>query len=575
MQGHILCQFIMGLVLISLYKINTNMKKFNINKIFFALLLLSLSACKKLDLTPTDAFTDGTYWTTTEKANTVLNRAYQQISNSGYFFSQEALSDNAYNGRDDNNGAASIAAGTYDPSLGRFKQEWSDHYSGIKTCNIFLENVDRVTSMDANLKTRMKAEARLIRAWHYFLLETWWGDVPLVEKDLTIEEAKVIKRAPKADVVAFILKELDEAAAALPLNTSLSTTDRGRVTKGTAVALKARVLLNDNRWADVITECEKLIGKTDYGTYALFNSYDGLFLPQNEYNSEVMFDLEYLPPSVGSRSYSDFRDMAPISVGGRLNAIAPTQELVDSYLMANGKKPGETGSNYDENNPYVNRDPRLTYTVVYHLYQWKDRDNSIKTIYTKPGSDPGPSQNPSKPAADEYAPGATTSPTAYYTRKYFDPTSNVADFGSGLNLILIRYADVLLMYAEAKMELSQLDASVWDKTIKPIRARAGFTDAAALNFPAGASNLREIVRNERRSEFAMEGLRIFDIRRWKIAEDVLSGWAHGAKFGPASVDDGYIRANLRTFDASKNYLWPIPRDERAINPNLTQNPGWN
>jgi hypothetical protein len=546
------------------------MKKNIISKIGFAvMLLLSVSACKKLDLSPTDAFTNETYWTTTEKANTVLNRAYQQISNSGIFFSQEALSDNAYNGRGDNNGAASIAAGTYDQSLGRFKSEWSDHYAGIKTCNIFLENVDKVTSMDANLKARMKAEARFLRAWHYFLLETWWGDVPLVQKDLTIDEAKVIARTPKADIVAFILKELDEAAAALPTNTSLAEPDRGRVTKGTAIALKARVLLYDSRWAEVVTECEKLIGNTANGNYALFNSYEGLFLPQNEYNSEVMFDLEYLPPSVGSRSYSDFRDMAPISVGGRLNAIAPTQELVDSYLMANGKKINEAGSGYDENNPYVGRDPRLSNTVVYHLYQWKNRDNSLKTIYTKPGTDPDPSH------FDEYSPGATSSPTGYYTRKYFDPTSNVADFGSGLNLILIRYADVLLMYAEAKNELNQMDAGIWDKTIKPIRARAGFTDAAALNFPAGnQAALRTLIRDERRVELAMEGLRIFDIRRWKTAETVLSGWAHGAKFGAPGVDNGYIRANLRTFDAGKNYLWPVPRDERAINPNLSQNPGW-
>jgi hypothetical protein len=547
------------------------MKKFKFNRIVFPLMLITIvSACKKLDLAPENRFTDANYWTTADKANSVLNTAYGQISNSGYFFSNEALSDNAYNGRGDNNGAASIAAGTYDASLGRFKGEWSDHYRGIKTCNIFLENVDKVTAMDANLKARMKAEARFIRAWHYFLLETWWGDVPLIQKDLTIDEAKTIARTPKAQVVDFILKELDDAAAALPLNNSYTDADRGRIAKGAAIALKARVLLYDNRWADVVTECEKLIGKTDNGTYALFPSYEGLFLPQNEYNSEVMFDLEYLPPSAGSRSYSDLRDMVPISVGGRLNAIAPTQELVDSYLMANGKKPGEAGSGYDENNPYVNRDPRLTNTVVYHLYQWKKRDNTIQTIYTKPGSDPN-----QKDRFDEYAPGSTSSPTGYYTRKYYDPTSTVADFGSGLNLILIRYADVLLMYAEAKNELNQLDASVWDKTIKPIRARAGFTDAAALNFPAvSQAALRDIVRNERRTEFAMEGLRIFDIRRWKIAENVLNGWAHGAKFGPPAIDNGYIRANLRTFNPGKNYLWPVPRDERAVDPNLSQNPGW-
>ncbi|PAW94467.1 RagB/SusD family nutrient uptake outer membrane protein [Mucilaginibacter sp. MD40] len=546
------------------------MKKNIIYKIsFLVLLTAATTGCKKLDLAPENKFTDANYWTTTDKASVVLNTAYEQISNSGYFFTNEAMSDNAYNGRGDNNGVASLAAGTYDASLGRLKGEWGDHYRGIKTCNIFLENVDKVTAMDATLKARMKAEARFIRAWHYYMLETWWGDVPLIDKDLTIEESKTIARTPKAQVVDFILKELDLAAADLPVNTALAAADRGRVTKGAAIGLKARVLLYENRWAEVVTECEKLMNSNANGTYALFNSYEGLFLPQNEYNSEVMFDLEYLPPSVGTRYYTDFRDMAPLSVNGRLNAIAPTQELVDSYLMLNGKRISDAGSGYNENNPYVGRDPRLTYTVVYNGYQWKKADNTVKTIYTKPGSDPDPSH------PDEYSPGSIASPTGYYTRKYYDPTSTPADFGSGLNLILIRYADVLLMYAEAKTELGQMNSTVWDQTVRAIRARAGFTDAAALTFPAVSQDeMRQIVRDERRVEFAMEGLRIFDIRRWKIAEVVLNGWAHGAKFGPAGVDNGYIRANQRTFDANKAYLWPIPRDERAVDPNLTQNPGW-
>ena len=440
------------------------------------LLLITVSACKKLDLVPTDKFTDANYWTTAAKANNVLNTAYSQIMGSGDFFYNEAMSDNAVNVRGDNNGVASIASGTYDASLGRFKGEWGAHYAGIKTCNIFLENVDRVTDMDATLKARMKAEARFLRAWHYFLLETWWGDVPFFDKDVTIDQSKTIARTPKADIVAFILKELDEAAAALPVNTAYAEDDRGRITKGAAIALKARVLLYDNRWSDVATECEKLIGKTDNGNYALFNSYDGVFLPQNEYNSEVIFDLQFMPASVSGnqRYWTDFRDFAPLSVGARLNALAPTQELVDSYIMLNGKKPGDSGSGYNENDPYTNRDPRLTYTVVYNQYKWKDRDNTIKTIITKPGD---------QATADTYSPGSISSATGYYLRKYFDPTSKTDDFGSGLNLILIRYADVLLMYAEAKMELGQMDANVWNQTIRALRSRAGFTDAAALNFP--------------------------------------------------------------------------------------------
>jgi hypothetical protein len=129
------------------------------------------------------------------------------------------------------------------------------------------------------------------------------------------------------------------------------------------------------------------------------------------------------------------------------------------------------------------------------------------------------------------------------------------------------------MYAEAKHSLGQMTEEVWNKTIKPIRERAGFTDAGALNYP-GTTNMTEIIRSERRTEFAMEGLRIDDIRRWKIAEIVLNGWAHGAKYGEPSVDNGYLRVQQRTFDKNKHYLWPVPPSERALNTNLSQNNGY-
>lgn len=527
------------------------------------ILVSVLSACKKLDLVPTNNFTDANYWTSAAKANSVLNTAYSQLMGADRFFYNEGLSDNAFNGRGDNQGAASLGAGTYDSSLPRLKSEWGDHYAGIKTSNILLENIDRIAGMDENLKNRMKAEARVLRAWQYFYLTTWFGDVPLFTKDPTVEETKVVSRTPKAQVIDFILKELDECAAILPVNTAYPAADKGRLTKGAVIALKARVLLYQNNWAGVVTECEKLMNSNANGTYSLFPSYEGLFLPDNEYNSEVIYDIGYV---TGDREYQTFYDLAPLSVGGRLNALAPTQELVDSYLMLNGRRINETGSGYDENDPYNNRDPRLTNTVVYHLYNWKLPSGSTKVIYTKPGTDPDDN------APDEYRSGSISSPTGYYTRKYYDPKSRT-NFQAALNLILIRYADVLLMYAEAKTELNQMDASVWDKTIKLLRQRAGFTAPAAINFNASA-NQRDVVRNERRTELAMEGLRIFDIRRWRIAEDVLNGWAHGAKFGPANVDNGYIRANERRFDASRNYLWPVPLDERLLNPNLGQNPGW-
>lgn len=543
------------------------MKSFIIKiKVVVLLVVILFSSCKKLDLVPTDRFTDVNYWTTTEKANNVLNTAYSQMFNSNRFFLNDALSDNAYNSRGDNEGAASIAAGTYDASLSRVKDEWNDHYKGIKTCNLFLDNVDRVSNMDPALKERMKAESRFIRAFQYFQLMTWFGDVPLFDKDVTLEESLKISRTPKAQVLDFILKELDAASLVLPVNTGYTAADRGRITKGAVLGLKARVLLYEGRWQEVITACEAIMSGSN-GTYNLFPSYEGLFLPANENSNEVLLDYQFVPID---RTYNNLFDYVPISVGARLNSMAATQELVDNYLMTNGKAINDSGSGYNAADPYVNRDPRLTYTLVYHNYKWKKPDGSIKTIYIKPGTDPDQTQK-----MDEYSVGGVSSATGYYLRKYYDPTS-LTNFVSGLNLILIRYADVLLMYAEAKNEVGAMDATVWDKTIKALRNRAGFVDPGALDFngASGQNGLRTIIRNERRAELAMEGLRVFDIRRWKISEQVLNGWAHGAQYGPPSIDGGYIRANQRVFDAGKHYLWPIPRDERALNTNLSQNPGW-
>lgn len=531
------------------------------------ILLLGLffaTGCEKLDLVPENQFTDTTYWTTVSKAQTALNTAYSQMMNSNYFFYNEALSDNAYNGRGDNAGAASIAAGIFDASLGRFKDEWNSRYAGIKTCNLILENIDNIKGADANQITRMKAETRALRAWQHFMLTTWFGDIPLLDHDPSLQEASTITRTSHAAVINFVLQELDYAISVLPTKQQYSAADNGKITSGAALALKARVLLYEGRWADVVTATDQLMSGQK-GSYSLFSSYSGLFLPDNEYSSEDILSLQYSPVN---RMWGEFFDMAPISAGARLNALAPTQELVNSYVMKNGKKITDSGSGYDENNPYANRDPRLTATVVYHGYQWQNEDGTYRTIYIKPGSDPN------NAALDEYSPGSSKTSTGYYTRKYWDP-KHLNSLQSGMNLMLIRYADVLLMNAEAKNELGQFNASTWTATIGALRTRAGL-DAAAITYPNSLTQdqMRQLIRNERRSEFGMEGLRIFDIRRWKIAEQVLNGWVHGARYGVPSEDNGYIKVNFRTFDPSRHYLWPIPRDERNINSNLTQNPGY-
>ena len=528
--------------------------------------LASLSGCQDLDLAPTDKFTEANYWTSAEKASMVLNTAYGQLTSSGRYFSNESLSDNMYEGRG-NSSEKMISSGQADASNSRFSEEWKNSYAGIKTCNVFLENVDKVPNMNETLRTRMKAEARFIRAWLYLQLTTWYGDVPLFEKDITLEESKSISRTPKAAILTFIYNELDEVEAVLPTNTKYAEADRGRITKGAAIALKARAYLYQNDWANVVAACEKLIGNTSNGTYALFSSYEGIFKPENEYNSEVILDYQYVP---SVRVWEEMYDLAPLSVGARINSKAPTQELVDDYIMMNGKAIKDANSGYDESNPYKNRDPRFAATIVYHGAKWVRPDGTIQTIYIKPGSTPSDNTYGN---VDEYiGAGSNSTSTGYYLRKNYDPTSEIG-MKSGLNLILIRYADVLLMYAEAMNELGKMNEAVWNKTIRPLRERAGFTDAPSLIYPT-EGNMQTIIRRERRVELAMEGLRIFDIRRWKTAENVLNGYPHGAQFGEASIDNGYIRLEKRTFNPERDYLWAVPLSQKDLNPNLGQNPGY-
>lgn len=540
------------------------------NKIIILLAFtMAFTACKKLDLAPADRFTELNFWLSSENVSNALNNIYMGTYSSQPIFYNEALSDNAFTKLGINSGQPdAISSGNFTTSLPRFQNDWAGYYAGIKSCNIFLANVDKNETLSDAIKSRMKAEVSFIRAFHHFNLTKWWGDVPVLKNDISPDEAKTISRSPKIDVLKFIEDELNAAAAVLPTKAQYTDNDNGRVTKGAALALKAKVLLYEgNRMADVAAICEQLIdNQAENGTYALVASYSDLFSNSlvNKKNNESIFSLQYVP---SLRTWGEYIDFAPISAGARSNNLSPTQELVNDYIMLNGKRINETGSGYDENDPYTNRDPRLTATIVYHNYSWKNPNGSTQTIYIKPGS------GPTGQTANEYSPAGQGTATGYYWRKYWDPNSSAPGISSGLNLHLIRYADVLLMYAEAKQSLGQMTEEIWNKTLKPIRVRAGFTDAGALNYP-GTTSMTDIIRAERRSEFAMEGLRIDDIRRWKIAETVLNGWAHGAKYGEPSIDNGYLRVQLRQFDKQKHYLWPVPPSERALNTNLTQNDGY-
>ena len=524
------------------------------------------SGCNKLDLTPTNRFTEDNFWTTSNNVNNALNDIYNRIlaptSREMTLFRPEVLSDNAI--------AAdpTLVTGSFTSSALVYGSNWSFYYNGINPCNQFIQSIDKNTTLTPAVIARMKGEARFIRAWFYYGLMNWWGDVPLITTVITADESKALARTPKATVLKFITDELDFCAGVLPTADQYAAADKGRITKGAALALKARVLLyQGDRMADVADLCQKLMTQqSTYGTYALATKYGDLFSDANanKNSNEIIFAFQFSAPL---RTWTQGIGLFPPSAGSNTSEMGPTQELVDSYLMLNGKPITDAASGYDENNPYVNRDPRLTATVVYDKYVWTNPNGTTQIIYIKPGTDPDPKK------LNEYNAASARSLTGYFWRKYFDPNAT-AGLVSGLNQIIIRYAEVLLDYAEAKNSLGQMDATVWDVTIKPLRIRAGFTDPAALNYPGSAADITNIIRNERRSEFAMEGLRIDDIRRWKLGGALLNGFAHGARFGNPAIDNGYLRIQQRQFDPAKGYLWPIPESELALDKNLTQNPGY-
>ncbi|HEY8920091.1 MAG TPA: RagB/SusD family nutrient uptake outer membrane protein [Chitinophaga sp.] len=529
---------------------------------------VGLFACRKLDQPITREFTETAYWRDQQDALDALSACYEHLSKTDYFFGDEGLSDNAYvNGVGFQNVTA-IANGGYDPSNARVTDNWGYYFTTIRRCNNLTGNIDKVPKLDSALKRRIAAEARFIRAYAYFQLATWYGDVPFFTNVISIDESRTINRTPKNNIIQFVLSELNAIRADLPVNnysgsSGYADKDKGRITRGAAIALSARVHLYNGEWQAVVSDCELLINKTENGTYGLMDDYAGIFTVGNEYNKEVVLDLQY----GGGRTYDVQRAFMPQTVALLRSVLVPTQDLVDDYVMTNGKGIKEAGSGYNENDPYTNRDPRFNATILHHGSTVTDFNGTVQTILTQPGS------NPATNTVDDQG----ASPTGYYFYKYYDRTST--NYQSGLNLILIRYADVLLMYAEAKNELAQLDANVWNNTIRALRVRAKFTDAGATEFNAALTQeqLRAVVRRERRAELAFEGLRVYDIRRWKIADQVLAKPVRGIKVTSGAFNrdpNGYIIVANRTFTNPKHYLWPVPTFERDQNKNLSQNQGW-
>lgn len=522
----------------------------------FLLIMFGAVSCIELDTVPYDRESDLTFWDEDEGAALkALNTCYTYLAGIEELMYSEAMTDNAYT-KQPNDATQNIGNGSYSTADPYVRNVWNSRYTGIRMCNQLLENIDRVPNLSAELKNRYIGEAKAIRAYHYYELYTKFGDVPYTENVLSIEESMTIERTARATVVSNIVADLDEVISGKYLPESYDASNTGRITHWAAMAIKAKIHLFEGNWTEVRDLTSQIMNS---GDYTLFASYPGLFEIANEYNSEVILDAQYRP---SSREHHIMYEFLPPSMGG-YSQLSPLQSLVDSYIMLDGKSIDESDL-YDENAPYDNRDPRMRATVMYTGNSYTLADGSEVVINADPGQ-----------GRDGFGVSSDVTATGYYIKKYWDNTYR-ASLYSGLNPIIIRYADILLMHAEAVAELGNFNSATWDITIKPIRLRAGFTNPEAVEFPAASQNeLIQIIRNERRSELALEGHRHKDIFRWRIADEVLNGWCHGIRTNDAvGTDNGYVRIENRKFDANKHYLWPIPQAERDLNQNLSQNPNW-
>ena len=290
------------------------------------------------------------------------------------------------------------------------------------------------------------------------------------------------------------------------------------------------------QYAAAAATCQTITGLG----YDLYTDYKNMFVSTSaENNVEVIFDVQYLAPGLGQGSLLDKRLSTRSSFSSGWSNVYASVNLVNNYEMKNGKAITDAGSGYDAANPYNNRDPRLDYTVVRPGASWK-----------------------SIPYANLRLDNAATF-TGYLTRKY---VLEVDGFGAGdspLNFIIFRYADVLLMLAEAQNEAAGPDATVY-AAINKVRARKG---VEMPEIPAGKSKeeMRNIIRHERMIEFAMEGTYYSDIRRWGIATQLMNGLVVTNITGQQIDKINFVNA----FN-----LWPIPQVEIDLNSNLVQNPDY-
>lgn len=467
-------------------------------KIVLLVVLLFLStACKDtfLQTEPKDRLSDSSFWKTEEDAELAVNALYDHLKTA--IFRWDSISDIGKPNTPSNSASRNVQ-GLQSSTDGYGNSIWYNSYEGIRAANDFLANVERVETDNSELINRLRAEARFIRAYQYTHLVMFFGDVPFITEPISISAAKDLTKTDREVIWDFVSTELQEIAEVLPASYS---EEKGRITKGAALGWKARAMLWAGRYNEAATAAKAVM---DMGIYELHPSYENLFSYEAEHNSEVILNKEYIK---NGNPNTLFDILAPFSQKSSGSTFVPTKSLIDAYEMENGMAIDEPGSGYDPVNPYEDRDPRLGYSN----FVYGDILPDGQMYDPRPGLG-GP---------DDIMRSFTTTSTGFNIKKYVNDEDLEDPTNCGINIILMRYAEILLTYAEAKIEISEIDQSVYD-AVNEVRQRPD-VDMPPIQSPKTEEELRQIVRHERKIELAFEGLRYFDIRRWRIAPDVMNG----------------------------------------------------
>jgi len=539
------------------------------------LVLGAVTSCKKdfLERPPLDQLSEATFWKNPNDVYQAVMAVYNQLPGDGIIY-EDGATDNAHAQYPWESSATDVSAGTLTSTT---DAGWS--FIDIRRANYFLANADKVTTIDAALLERYKAEVRFLRAMFYYRLTNKFGDVPLFTKVLALGEEN-IPRTPKAEVLKFVTDELDAVSKILPQTyAGGKPNEKGRITKGAALALKARVHLNESQWQQAVDASSQVMtlgyslfkvdaesaidAKDDYSKWVTFanandekkfrlglRSYEALFYKVNEGNAEVILDRQQI-----DQKDANFLNtyLLPGTIGG-WSSVTPTQELVNSYgSYKTGDAvaptdPAQRATWYNAKDPafaneYKNRDPRFYATILFENSPWNAVEDDYKFNWVQGASN--------------------MSLTGYNFRKMVDPSIYRQQVDNHANIILIRYAEVLLTYAEAKNEVSGPDATIYD-ALDAVRTRSGMPVVDRAKY-ADQASLRALIRNERRVELALEGQRYMDIRRWKIAPQVMK-----------TINNiKNTQAQERIWN-DRFYLMPVPQKEVDLSKGvLTQNTGYN